>query len=381
MQARSIDAWLVHDFRGNNPVMTQILGEHQATRRSLLCLPGTGEPVLIVHRIDKEAFGRQQFKKCFYTTWQELRGAIADVLRPYARVAMEYSPGATIPTMATVDAGTIEVVRALGIEVVSSADLFQLAAASCNKEALKSHLSAAQHVSGVKDLAFAYIASSLRAGSRITEYDVQQFIHAEFANRDLETEDNVVVAVNENSGNPHYAPSSSEHSIIRTGDWILIDLWGRHPGQQNVFGDITWVAYAGSHPSEKQQRVFDVVREARDAVLSRLRDAWEAGDQLQGWQLDRTAREHIESAGFGEYFTHRTGHSIGPGRFLHALGVNLDSFETYDTRRVLPGIGFSVEPGIYLPEFGVRLEINVFVDPLEGITVATPAQNEIVCVA
>jgi Xaa-Pro dipeptidase len=379
MKKRAIDAWLVHDFRCNNPVMTQIIGQNEATRRCLLCIPSAGNPKFISHLIDKEVFARLDFEKTSYTTWQELHACMEQILKPYSRVAMEYSPGATLPTMGIVDAGTVEVVRALGVEVVSSADLFQIAAASWDEAALASHLTASRQVDEIKNLAFAFIASSLRQGNEISEYDVQQFIEKQFEERDLETEDHPVVAVNGNSGNPHYEPTIDEWKPIRRGDWILIDLWARQRGEQNVFGDITWVAFAGPAPSELQKNVFEVVKGARDAVVEFLLVALQSARQVQGWELDTVARRHIEAAGFGKYFTHRTGHSIGPGNKLHALGVNLDSFETQDTRFIVPGIGFSVEPGVYLPEFGVRLEINVFVDPIEGIVIATPSQNEIVC--
>lgn len=381
MKTQSIDAWLVHDFRRNNPVMTQIVGDHEATRRCILCFPQTGEPLLILHRLDKEVFAKLGFSKRFYTTWQELRLCLAETLQPYSRVAMEYSPGAAIPTMAIVDSGTVEVVRSQGIEVVSSADLFQIAAASWDESALTSHRIACHHVNEIKDLAFAMIASSIRAGTQISEYDVQQLIHGEFRKRNLETEDNAIVAVNSNSGNPHYEPSEHEHMPIKAGDWILIDLWARQPGHQNVFGDITWVAVAAAQPTEKQLEVFRIVKDARDLVVEELKDAWKSGRRLQGWQLDAVARRRISESNFGEYFTHRTGHSIGPGVRLHALGVNLDGLETNDTRQVMPGIGFSVEPGIYLPDFGIRLEINVFMHPVDGVVIATPIQNEIVCLS
>ena len=215
----------------------------------------------------------------------------------------------------------------------------------------------------------------------ISEYALQQFISAEFARRGLDEDHPAIVGVNANSGNPHYAPGAADSALIADGDWVLIDLWARHPGERHVFGDITWVGYVGSRVPEPQAEVFSVVKEARDAVLAHLCQGWREGEALKGWQLDRVARDVIDGRGYGEYFVHRTGHSLGPGPTVHALGVNLDDLETHDDRQILPGTGFSIEPGVYLPEFGVRLEINIYVDPETGPEVTTPQQDEVVLLA
>ncbi len=382
MQSHSIEAWLLYDFRGSNPVMWQVLGNRKSTtRRSFLVIPKEGDAYIIAHTVDKEQFADFDFPIKFYTTWSELHQHLEEVVQTYNRIAMEYSPKAAIPTLSWVDVGTFELLESFGAEIVSSADLYQVALASWSSKAFDSHIKVNEDVANIKDLAFDYIRRKAISKTGLTEYDVQNLILDEFKKRKLETEDNPIVAVNENSGDPHYEPSSELHSPIKLGDWVLIDLWARHPGDQNVFGDITWVAYVGKDVPPKYQQVFDIVRAARDAVVKRLTQAWQKGDNLKGWELDVIAREHISKAGYGKDFVHRTGHSIGPGSTLHALGVNIDNFETKDIRTILPKVGFSVEPGIYLKEFGVRLEINVYIDPSRGPIVTTPIQNEIITLA
>ena len=228
-------------------------------------------------------------------------------------------------------------------------------------------------------MAFNYIRQSIASGQAATEFDVQELILSELGRRKLETENRPIVAANSHSGDPHYEPIAEQNAPIRSGDWILVDLWARHPGPANVFADITWVAYAGAEVPHRHRQVFEIVKSARDAVIRHLAHAWERGERVQGWQLDRLARDRIAEEGFGEHFVHRTGHSIGPGGRLHAPGVNLDDYDTHDTRTILPRAGFSIEPGIYLPEFGVRLEVNAYMDPQGGPRITTPIQNDVVC--
>ena len=379
MQQNDIDAWLVYDFRGSNPVMWQLLGGPKpTTRRSFLLIPARGESRLLVHSIDRDLFRDAGLLLETFVSWQQMQKRLGSTLRGAHRVAMEYSPLAALPTLSWVDGGTLEMVRSCGLEVVSSAPLFQVALTTWSAAGLESHLSACQHVAQVKDAAFDYIRQRLQAEGSPTEYEVQEFIVEEFARRELDMDHRPIVAVNGNSGNPHYEPQAQGSASIQRGDWVLIDLWARHPGEQNVFGDITWVASASTKISKQQQRVFSVVKEARDRVVERLRLGWGWGETLQGWELDVVSRECLEQAGYGDYVVHRTGHSLGPGPRVHALGVNLDDLETHDTRQVLPGTGFSVEPGIYLPDFGVRLEINVYMDPERGPLVTTRPQGQIV---
>jgi Xaa-Pro aminopeptidase len=380
MQTASIDAWLVYDFRGSNPVMWDLLGyEKKTTRRAFLFIPAWGEPRILASVIEPHVFAQSGCAMETYASRQNLSEKLAAHLAGCRRVAMEYSPGAALPILSWVDGGTLEMVRACGVKVVSSADLFQLALATWSAAALESHYSAAAAVVQVKDGAFKFIRDHLARGTSTNEYAVQDYIVEEFERRSLDMDHRPIVGVNRNSGNPHYEPLKDHSAAIGKGDWVLIDLWARCPGREHIFGDITWVGFAGSEVPQEHRAVFDVVKEARDRVVEALQTAWEKGEQIAGWQMDQVARQVITAAGYGDYFLHRTGHSLGPGSSVHGLGANLDDFETHDTRALLPATGFTIEPGIYLPHFGVRLEINVYMDPETGPTVTTPCQNDVVC--
>jgi Xaa-Pro aminopeptidase len=379
MRENGIDAWLLCDYRGNNQLLWQALGvARNPTRRAFLIVPRSGEPLLLTHIVDQFFFHDVILPKRIYKGWVEMREILRAALGDASKLALEYSAEGGVPTVSWVDAGTVELLRSWGHEIVSSADLFQVAAAAWDDFAIDSHKRACGLVAGVKDAAFDRVRSVIHAGRTISEYELQQFILAEFARLGLETEGQPIVQANGNSGTVHYEPTAETSAAIGFGDWLLIDIWARFPGERNVYSDIAWGAYAGREIPPMLQRVFDIVRAARDAALAAIRESWERGDALQGWQVDDVARDIIVAAGFGDRFHHRTGHSMGPGRRLHALGVNLDNLETHDTRQILPRTGFSIEPGIYLPDFGVRLEINVFIDPISGPSVTTPIQDQIV---
>ncbi len=385
MRARQIDAWLVHDFRGNNPVLAQLIpGKRWTTRRAELIIPAHGEPVLLAHFIDAD-----QFKSCGvrveqYLRWQEYREWLFRTLAGRARVAMEYSAGCMLPVMSIADAGTVELVRSLGCDVVSSADLVQASVAVWSAEARRNHAIASSKVAEIKDGAFGLIRERLAANPprNVTEYEVQQWIMSRFAAEGLETPDPPIVGVNEHSGDPHFEVSATSPSVIKKGDWILIDLWARVPGDENIYSDITWCAYAGEVVPDKHRRVYEAVRAARDACLKLVQDAWKAKRVVQGWEADEAAREQIVRAGFEKFIRHRTGHSLSPGPKVHGIGVNIDNTETHDTREILPGIGFTIEPGVYLPAadggFGVRLEIDVHVDEAKGPRVTSCLQEDVV---
>jgi Xaa-Pro aminopeptidase len=379
LRARQIDAWLVGDFRNSNPVLWQLLGfQRPSTRRAFLLIPAQGPPRLLAHAIEQGVFAEAGVTLESYTGWQQLHAWLREALAGCRRIAMEYSPGGALPITSWVDGGTLDLVRSCGVEVVSSADLFQASLATWSPAALASHLDACQQVAQVKDAAFAQLAQCLQQNHPCTEYDLQQFMLADFARRGLETDHGPIVAFDAHSGNPHYEPQAAGSSLAAKGDWVLLDLWAKHPDPQSVYGDITWVACAAPQPTPEQQRIFDMVKQARDLVVEHLQRAWTAGKPVQGWEADQVARDYLIQAGYGAQFLHRTGHSLGPGRAVHGLGANLDDLESHDTRQLLPGTGFSVEPGIYLPHFGVRLEINVFVDPEKGPQVTTPSQEEII---
>ncbi len=382
MGEQKIDGWLVYDFRGNNPILARLLpGKRWTTRRAVLFIPATGQPVLLAHGIDEHQFDGVTVAREMYLSWNDLHTWLRSKLAGMQRVAMEYAPGATLPVVSIVDAGTVELVRAFGVEVVSSANLIQVCVACFSGEALEAHKSASASVGAIKDKAFRLIGERLTAGKLVTEHDVQQQIVAAFTTGGLEATEPPIVAINAHSGDPHYEPSATSPTPIRRGDWVLIDLWARKPGEENIFSDITWVGFAGKDVPSRHREVFQIVREARDAALQRAVGAWRKGERIQGWQLDDAARNVIINAGYEEHIRHRTGHSLSPGPMVHGIGMNLDNLETHDTREMLPGLGFTIEPGIYLPEFGVRLEINVYVDPKSGPTVTSVLQDEIVLIA
>ncbi|MBZ0264908.1 M24 family metallopeptidase [bacterium] len=375
----NIDGWLLYDFRGNNPILAQIFGmELPTTRRMYLSIPQDGKPVVVASVIDESQVKKIGVEILYYHTWQEMHELLQNTaLVGMKKVAMEYSPGCTIPVVSLVDAGSVDKIRDWGIEVVSSANIAQYVTAQWSDEAYQIHKGTARKVACIKDEAFDLIFSHLREKKIITDVDVMEFIRHRFANEGLKTPTGPIVATNERSGDPHFEPNAAYPNPIHKGDWILIDLWARVPGNRNIFSDITWVGYAGENVPQKHQEVFDIVTGARDQVVEILRERLGNGEQIQGWELDQIARDHIAKAGYGDYFIHRTGHSIGPGHHLHCLGVNLDNYETHDTRLILPKTGFSVEPGIYLPEFGVRSEIDVYISQ-NGVEITSPIQQKVI---
>ena len=298
---------------------------------------------------------------------------------------MEYSPQNALPRVSRVDGGTIELVRSLGVEVVSSADLMQYATQRWTPRQLEGHRRSADLLGKIVNQAFQYIGEQLAGG--VTEYDVAEFIRSRFAEENLEAADGPIVAVNAHSSDPHYEPSAQGSSLVQPGDWVLIDLWAKEidnpdsllveASAGSVYADITWVAYVGDSVPARHQEIFDIVIGSRDAALAYLQDSFQQGVSVQGWQADAVAREYIAQKGYGEYFTHRLGHSISYE--VHGEAVNLDGFETHDTRQIIPGIGFSIEPGIYLPEFGVRSEIDAYMSE-EGPYASSPVQREVVLI-
>lgn len=377
LQERQLDGWLLEDFHHNNPVFWQVVGgRRHTTRRAFLFIPPHGTPRFLLHMIDAERLSDLGWPIEQYLSRSDQETGLRNLLADRARVAMEYSADCALPVVSRVDAGTIEQVRALGVEVVSSGDVLQYAVARWSPAQLQSHLVAARDVVAVAREAFQFIGQHLSDG--VDEVATRDYVRDRFAALGLETTDGPAVAVNEHSGDPHYEPTPRTSRRIQAGDWVLIDLWAKQTTPGAVFGDATWVAYVGSDVPARYREVFDVVRRARDAAVETLEQAWRQRKTLQGWEVDAVARRIIGDAGYGKYFTHRLGHSLGEA--IHSNGVNLDGFETHDTRQIIPGVGFSVEPGVYRPEFGVRLEIDVYVDHQNGPTVTTPPQREIVLI-
>ncbi len=373
-----LDGWLLYDFHGMNPIARRIAGLPENgvfTRRWFLWVPADGEPVWLVSLLEQDQFAGMPGEKRTYVGWREMHQVLRDILSGAGRVAMEYSPGTAVPTVSRVDAGTVELIRSFGIEVVSSGDLVQELEARLTDDRLASHRRAAAHLMRIKDGAFSFIARRFADGDPPTELDVQRWILARFDEAGLVTDHPPIVAVNGNASNPHYAPSPEHFSPIRRGDLVLIDMWAREESSDAVFGDITWMGFVGRSVPGRMAEVFDVVRRARDAAVRFADEGLRAGRDVFGYQVDRAARDVIDAAGYGDYFFHRTGHNIG--HEVHGNGVNMDDLETRDRRRLLPGILFSVEPGIYLPEFGIRSEIDVLATGSGAEVTTLPLQEEI----
>ncbi len=361
---QGLDGWLLYDLRGSNPIARAVIGfdERQiGTRRWFYLIPRAGEPVAILHVIEPNALAGAPGLKVLYRSWRELESTLKTHLAGKRRVAMEYSPGAAIPLVSRVDAGTIEMVRAAGPEVVSSADLVQIFEARFSPEQKALHDQAARDTLLAKDEAFALIRERLAAGLPVKESEVQAFIAARFDARGLTTHHPCIVAVNDHASDPHFETAAGpKDREIRKGDVVLIDLWAKVAGDPRaVYYDATWMAFCGPDVPAKMREVWEVVKGGRDAAISFVEDAVASGRKIHGYEVDDVARAFIEARGYGSYFLHRTGHSIGYE--VHGNGVNIDNLETRDQRRIIPGVCFSIEPGVYLPEFGVRSEIDMYV--------------------
>ncbi len=369
--------WLIYDFRGLNAVARELfhLADFHLTRRWFYFIPQAGEPVLLAHAIEKMNFPPMAGRMILYAGLEQMRQRLNELLPQAGKIAMEYSPNNDVPTASFVDAGMFELLRSFHVEIVTSANLIQEFTAKWSAEQLRSHIAAAKVVYQAQHEAFKMIEAALQSGRALNEYQVQQFILQHFAREDCITDAAPIVAVNSNASNPHYAPTAEIHSPIRKGDIILIDLWAKKNTPGAVFADITWMGFAGGEVPAAVQKVFDTVRQARDLAVDFLRQHWQPGNSVKGYQVDEVVRRFITDAGYGEYFVHRTGHSLGTE--VHSGGVNIDSFETRDSRDIVPGVAFSIEPGIYLPEFGVRLEINVYASD-KGPEIYTEPQRELV---
>lgn len=375
-----IDGWLLYNFRAGNPIASGLLAlpeNAMQSRRYFYCIPAVGTPQKLVHRIESTTLDSLAGDKTVYSGWRDMEHALTTMLRPYSTIAMEYSPRNAIPYVSYVDAGTLECIKELGVQVVSSADLVQYCYARWTPEQWAGHCEAGTHLIEVVQQAFAAIAAHVRRKEPFTEWDVQQFLLREFAARNLVCDHPPNCSVNQHSADPHYMPTPESALEIQEGDFVLIDLWAKQRTTGAVYADYTRTGYVGQAVPEKYSRIFDVVRTARDSVVDFLHSRLAANQPVHGWEADDVCRAVITERGYGEYFVHRTGHSIGEN--VHGWGANLDHLETRDERRLIPETGFSIEPGIYLPgDFGVRTEINAFIaaDNTLHIT-GTPLQTEI----
>jgi Xaa-Pro aminopeptidase len=357
------DAWLLYDFRGGNVLADRVLeiaAEAIGSRRFAYCIPADGKPRKLVHRIESGALDHLPGGKTVYLKWQEWEAGIALLLKGCSHVAMEYSPRQGNPYVAKVDAGLLEIVRSCGVEVGSSGDLIQLFEAAWTDEQWALHLDAAKRTDAAFTEAWNFIADRVRNNGGTDEIAVRDVILEHFREEGMVTYHPPIVGVNAHSGDPHYETGAGTQTEIHEGDFVLIDLWAKMDRPHGVYSDLTRVGFVGTEVPQRYTEIFNIVAAARDAAIDRVREAFAKNEPLRGWQVDRACRDVIEQAGYGEYFVHRTGHSIG--QETHGNGANIDDLETHEERRVLPRTCFSVEPGIYLPEFGVRSEVNVFVD-------------------
>ena len=382
LHADGLDGWLLYDFHGSNPIASRVTGlsasSKLATRRWYYLIPADGSPRGLVHAIERHNLDDLPGEKQPYAGREQLGNGLRTLLSGMKRVAMEYSPNNAIPYVSRVDAGTVEAVRQLGVEVVSSGDLVQRFEAVWDDAALATHRAASDALYRIKDKAFELIRSAMAAGTPLTELDVQTAMLKWFEQEGIFATDPPNVSAQENAGNPHYMPTRDANRAIHPNEIVLIDLWGKLRKAGAVFADITWVGYIGKRVPDEYARAFAAARDGRDAAIALVESAVRAGRELRGFEVDRACRTVIERAGFGDRFIHRTGHSLGED--VHGNGVHMDDYETHDDRRLIPGTGFTIEPGIYTNRFGVRTEINMFVGERDAF-VTGPRQQEILTLA
>jgi Xaa-Pro dipeptidase len=357
------DGWLLYDFRGSNILAQRVadLADKKLSRRWFYFVPASGEPKKLVHAIEPAALDHLPGKaKTVYRRWQDLESGVGELVIGAKRIAMEYSPRNANPYIGKVDAGTIELVKSYGVAIEPSGDLIQLFEATWDNFQEKSHFEAAIHCRSAYDVAFQFIAEEIRGKGQVSEAAVQARIMKHFADHKMTTYSPPIVGVGPHSGDPHYETTAASNSPIRRGDFVLIDLWAKLDQPRSVYADYTRVAFVGDAVPEKYAKVFAIVAAARDAGIHCVQDAFTRREPLLGWQIDAATREVIEKAGYGEQFTHRTGHNIG--QEVHGNGAHIDGLETREDRRIIRRTCFSIEPGIYLSDFGVRSEVDVYID-------------------
>jgi Xaa-Pro aminopeptidase len=383
IRASGFDGWLLYDFHNRDAIACRVLGLDPAkftSRRWFYFIPADGEPVRLVSKVEPTKLDTLPGRKVAYLSWRELHESLKSMMAGARRVAMQYSPTANIPYVSIVDGGTIDLVRSLGFEVVSSAGLVQTFEAVLNEDQYRSHVEAGERVQRIKDQAFELIGTELRAGRSLTMYEVQQFIIRRYGEEGLTCMGEYpIVGTNEQPSDPHFEPTAANARPIKKGDTVLIDLWAKLDKPGAIFYDITWCGYVGNDPPPKYVEIFHTVRDARNAALSFVRERFASGKPVYGWEVDDACRAVVQRAGYGDYFIHRTGHSIGEQ--VHGNGVNIDNLETKDERLLVAGICFSVEPGIYLAgEMAVRSEIDVFITPSGKVDVTGAMQQELVLI-
>lgn len=383
LKRAGMDGWLLYDFHNRDPIAYRVLGLDYGkftSRRWWYWIPAKGEPVRLVHKVEPRKLDSLPGAKSLYLGWRELEQTLGGILEGVGKVAMQYSPNAAIPYVSTIDAGTVDLVRSLGVEVVSSADLVQIFESTIDEKGYKSHLDAGEKIQKIKDGAFKRIGEFVRAGKKLTEYDLQQWIVGQFREQGLDCmKEYPIVGVDDHPADPHFEPTVENSREFKEGQRVLIDLWAKLAKPGAIFYDITWCGFIGKNPPQKYVDIFGVVCKARQTAVDFVRKRFASKTPVHGYEVDDECRKVVIDAGFGEYFIHRTGHSIGEE--VHGNGVNIDNLETRDERLLVPGICFSVEPGIYLPgEMAVRTEIDVFITSSSEVVVAGDEQSELILI-
>lgn len=381
LQKAGLDGWLFYDFHNRDAMAARILGmdTHRfVSRRWFYYIPATGEPQKLVHRIEPWRCDHLPGAKHIYLPWQQQHELLRQMLGGARRVAMQYSPHNAVPYVSIVDGGTVELVRSFGVEIVSSADLIGQFEAHLSMADWESHKKAMAILHLVKDAAFAEVGRRIRAGQPPREIEIAEFMRGLFRQHNLTAIDGPIVGINEHAADPHFEPTEENSQTIKEGDILLLDLWGKLKEPGAIYADITWMGYVGAAVPAAHEELFQIIRRGRDAAVALVEQRYAAGAPVYGWEVDDACREVIVKAGYGDYFTHRTGHNIGEE--VHGNGVHIDNLETKDERRIIPGVCFSIEPGLYMPEkkVGLRTEIDVFVTDEGEVTVAGGRQEKII---
>ncbi|QEG20733.1 M24 family metallopeptidase [Mariniblastus fucicola] len=372
------DGWLLYDFRGLNVLAQRVLGiepDDVGSRRYFFYVPAEGDPQKLVHRIETEALDHLPGQKRIYLRWQELHEELKSILGSAGKIAMEYSPNNANPYVSRVDGGTVELIRSLGPDVASSGNLVQYFEARWSSEQWELHLEADRLNQAAFEMAWSMVRDSIESGQTLRETDLQNHVMSYYAANNMTTYHPPIVAVGPHSGDPHYTPQPGSDAEIKEGDFLLLDMWAKMDVPLGVYSDLTKVGYVGDSVPNEYKEIFDIVAASRDAGIKCAKDAFAAGRELQGWEVDKASRDVIDEAGYGEYFIHRTGHNIG--RETHGNGAHMDNLETKEERLVMTKTCFSIEPGIYMKPFGIRSEINVFVDGESKVHVTGGIQTEI----
>lgn len=380
LKKAKLDGWLFYDFHNRDHLAYKILGleNKHTTRRWFYFIPAKGEPKKLVSAVESTKLDTLPGKKFVYLPYKELHKLLKKILGSEKKIAMQYSPKNNIPYISLVDAGIIELIKSFGIKVVSSANLVSIFEALIDENGYKLHKEAQKDIDEIRRLAFNKVREAINSNQKLSEYELQQFITEKFEERNLITSSPPIVGINDHPADPHFEPKPNGY-YFKEGDTVLIDLWAKKNFPGAIYYDITWVGFVGNNPPEKYIKIFNLVKNARDAAIQFIEKSFQEKKKVYGWQVDDVCRNVIKKGGFGKYFIHRTGHSIGEE--VHGNGPNIDNLETKDERELMPGCLFSIEPGIYIPnEMAVRTEVNVFIHSDYTVEVTGEIQNELILI-